>query len=88
LKYYKVYYLLKTVGGKRMESQKALKEKLLVRLDNLRESQLQVVLDFVDFLKSREKGSEDPILRVAGSLSGSPLTAKEIEKELYGEESV
>ena len=71
-----------------MESQKALKEKLLVRLDNLRESQLQVVLDFVDFLKSREKSGEDPILRGAGSLSGSPLSAEEIEKELYGEESV
>lgn len=71
-----------------MESQKALKEKLLVRLDNLRESQLQVVLDFVDFLKSREKSGEDPILRVAGSLSGSPLSAEEIAKELYGEESV
>jgi hypothetical protein len=71
-----------------MESQKALKEKLLVRLDNLRESQLQVVLDFVDFLKFREKSGEDPILRGAGSLSGSPLSAEEIEKELYGEESV
>ncbi len=28
---------------------------------------------------------EDPILRVAGCLSGIPLSAAEIEKELYGE---
>ena len=71
-----------------MESQKALKEKLLVRLDDLRESQLHEVLHFVEFLKAREKGGEDPILKVAGCLSGSPLSAEEIEKELYGEASV
>ena len=29
---------------------------------------------------------EDPILQVAGCLSGEPLTAPEIEKQLYGEE--
>ncbi len=31
-------------------------------------------------------GDEDPILRVAGCLSGAPLSAAQIEKELYGEE--
>lgn len=29
---------------------------------------------------------DDPILRVAGCLSGEPLSAAEIEKELYGED--
>ena len=29
---------------------------------------------------------DDPILRVAGCLSGDPISAEEIEKELYGEE--
>ena len=29
---------------------------------------------------------DDPILRVAGCLSGSPLSAKEIEQALYGKE--
>jgi hypothetical protein len=29
---------------------------------------------------------EDPILQVAGCLSGEPLTAVEIEKQLYAEE--
>ncbi len=28
----------------------------------------------------------DPILRVAGCLSGEPLSSAEIDKELYGEE--
>jgi hypothetical protein len=28
---------------------------------------------------------DDPILRVAGCLSGDPISAEEIEKELYGE---
>ncbi|MGC9400691.1 MAG: hypothetical protein ACP5HM_16385 [Anaerolineae bacterium] len=29
--------------------------------------------------------SEDPVLAVAGILSGEPLSAEEIERELYGE---
>lgn len=32
-----------------------------------------------------ENDQEDPILRVAGCLSGPPLSASEIEDELYGE---
>jgi hypothetical protein len=32
-------------------------------------------------------GADDPILRVAGCLSGSPLSAEEIEAELYGKET-
>jgi hypothetical protein len=31
-------------------------------------------------------GSDDPVLRVAGCLSGEPVSASEIERELYGEE--
>jgi GTP cyclohydrolase FolE2 len=30
---------------------------------------------------------DDPILRVAGCLSGEPLSVVDIERELYGEES-
>jgi hypothetical protein len=71
-----------------MDSQKVLKEELLIRLDDMEESQLHEVLDFADFLKARKRGIEDPILRVAGCLSGSPLSAEEIEKELYGEDNL
>ncbi len=70
-----------------MDSQKVLKDELIIRLDDIEESQLHEVLDFVDFLKARKRSVEDPILRVAGCLSGNPLSAEEIEKELYGEGS-
>lgn len=33
-------------------------------------------------------GAEDPVLKAAGCLSGLPLSASEIEKELYGEDPV
>ncbi len=71
-----------------MYSQKVLKDELLIRLDDIEESQLHEVLDFVDFLKARKRILEDPVLEVAGCLSGNPLSAEEIEKELYGEESI
>jgi hypothetical protein len=29
-------------------------------------------------------GADDPILRIAGSLSGEPLTSREIDEILYG----
>jgi len=38
----------------------------------------------VDFLATRKREEEDQILKVAGCLSGSPLSAEEIEEELYG----
>lgn len=65
----------------------SLKEKLLEELANLPQYRLQEVLDFVAFLRSRESG-EDPILNVAGCLSGEPISAKEIEEELYGEDRI
>ena len=44
------------------------------------------VLDFIDFLRSREQKDEDPILRVVGCLSGEPLSTETIDEELYGKE--
>ena len=69
-----------------MEQISDIKEELLKKIADLPESQLQEVLDFVAFLVSRQPKIEDPILNVAGCLSGSPLSAKEIEEELYGKE--
>jgi hypothetical protein len=60
---------------------------LLVRIEDLPAPRLQEVLDFVDFLLLKEKDGEDPILQVAGCLSGEPLSAAAIERELYGEAS-
>ena len=63
-----------------------LKQQLLEKVTDLPEARLQEVLDFIDFLRLREQKSEDPILRVAGCLSGSPLSAEAIDEELYGKE--
>lgn len=60
------------------------KDKILERIVELPEHKLKEALDFIDFLRSRREEGEDPILRVAGCLSGNSLSAKEIEKELYG----
>ncbi len=63
-----------------------LKQQLLEKVTTLSEDRLREVLDFIDFLRLREQKGEDPILRVAGCLSGSPLSAAAIEEELYGKE--
>lgn len=41
------------------------------------------LLDYIEFLKNREEKTEDPILKVAGILTGEPISAKEIDEELY-----
>ncbi len=67
------------------QTQVEFKEKILEKIVELPEDKLKEVLDFIDFL-SKKKKCEDPILKVAGCLSGSALSAEEIEKELYGEQ--
>ena len=69
-----------------MEETEVLKEKLIEKVRDLPDDRIQEVLDFVDFLRSRKPTVEDPILNVAGCLSGSPLSVREIEEELYGKE--
>ena len=69
------------------EQAEVLKQKLFEKISELSDARFQEVLDFVDFLRTRKSGIEDPILRVAGCLSGSPLSAREIEEDLYGKES-
>jgi len=41
-------------------------------------------MDFIDPFKIREEKGEDPIFMAAGSLSGKPISAEEIEEKLYG----
>jgi hypothetical protein len=64
----------------------ALKQQLLEKITDLSEARLQEVLDFIDFLRLREQKGEDPILQVAGCLSGNPLSTEAIDEELYGKE--
>ena len=68
-----------------MGETEVLRRKIMENAADLREVRLQEVLDFIAFLRTREKGYEDSILEVAGCLSGSPLSAVDIEEGLYGE---
>jgi hypothetical protein len=63
----------------------SLKGLIVEKLERLPGPVLQEVLDFIEFLSQRKAPSEDPILAVAGMLAGSPVSADEIERELYGE---
>ncbi len=62
-----------------------LKERIVEKLDHLPEPNLREVLDFVEFLTWRTVEQDEPLLSVAGILSGKMLSAQEIEQELYGE---
>lgn len=66
-----------------MSQPKVLRQKLFEKLADLPEARFQEVLDFIDFLRSQERKADDPILKVAGCLSGHTLSAKQIEDELY-----
>ncbi len=63
----------------------ALKERIIEKLDNLPDSALRQVLDYLTFLNWQGAGEEFSLLSVAGALSGNPLSAGEIEAELYGQ---
>lgn len=64
-----------------------LKESIVRKLEEMPEPALREVLDFVEFISRKAETEEEPVLEVAGILSGRPLTAEEIEHELYGRES-
>jgi radical SAM superfamily enzyme YgiQ (UPF0313 family) len=69
------------VGGRGMVS---VKEQIVERLDDLPEPNLREGLGFAEFLTWRGTGQGEPLLSVAGTLRGEPLSAEEIETELYG----
>ena len=63
-----------------------LKERITESLDRLPEPMLFEVLDFIEFLNWRASDQkEEPLLTVAGTLSGKPISAETIERELYDE---
>ena len=63
----------------------ALKERIVEKLKYLPESNLRQVLSFVEFLMWKATDQDEPLLSVAGVLSGKMLSAEEIEEELYGD---
>jgi hypothetical protein len=66
------------------EHMNALKETIIEKLDSLPEPKLRQVMDYLTFLTWRGAGEEPSLLSVAGGLSGTPISAAEIELELYG----
>jgi hypothetical protein len=60
-----------------------LKESLIEKLDKLPEPALREVMEFVSFLAWRGVGEDSSLLHVAGALSGTPVSAEQIEQELY-----
>ena len=58
---------------------------IVEKLERLPGPALQEVLDFIEFLSQRKAPPEDPVLAVAGMLARRPVSADEIERELYGE---
>jgi len=60
------------------------RDRILEKLGQLSEPKLREVLVFVNFLTWRIEDEDEPLLSIAGTLSGKALSAKEIEDELYG----
>ena len=67
------------------EYMNALKETIIEKLDSLPDPALRLVMDYLTFLTWRGAGEESSLLSVAGQLSGTPMSAAEIERELYGQ---
>jgi hypothetical protein len=72
-------------GNQGEEPMVALRERIVEKLEYLPESNLRQVLSFVEFLMWRATDQDEPLLSVAGVLSGKMLSAEEIEEELYGD---
>ncbi len=66
----------------------SLKEDIVEKLEQLPEPVLREVLEFVEFKLQKAMIQEEPLLEVAGVLSGNSLSAEEIELELYGDASI
>ena len=65
------------------------KDEIVKRLDRLPEPKLQEILTFVEFLMWKtDESEEDPVLSVAGILSGEAMSGAQIEQALYGTERV
>jgi hypothetical protein len=68
-----------------VERMSALKATIIEKLDSLPESALRQVMNYLSLLARPGDGQEPSLLSVAGGLSGPPMSAEEIERELYGQ---
>lgn len=70
-----------------IESVEALRERVRTSLDRLGPDELEDILDYIASRDWPAPTGRNPLLEVAGSLSGDPVTSEEIDEELYGEGS-
>jgi hypothetical protein len=62
----------------------SIRERIVKKLDDLPESDLREVLEFIEFRTWKTVGQSASLMSVAGILSGEMLSATDIETELYG----
>lgn len=62
-----------------------LKERIVQKLQDLPDADIREALNFVDFLTWRNTQQDEPLLSVAGVLSGETLSADEIEHVIYSD---
>jgi hypothetical protein len=55
------------------------------KLQSLPESDLREVLNFVESLSEHSADEDKPLLSLAGTLSGEPISPEKIEEEVYGD---
>ena len=60
-----------------------LRERVIEKLQDVPEKDLRHVLIFLETLTRHTTNDDDPLLSVIGSLSGKPLSAEEVENDLY-----
>lgn len=65
----------------------SIRAQIIDRLNDLPDPELREVLSYVEFVRWRTTGQDEPLLTVAGILSGEGVSAAEVERQLYdGEE--
>jgi hypothetical protein len=57
-------------------------EQIVEKLKTFPEPALRAILNHVDLLEPYKANTEEPLLAIAGTLSGSPLKPQEIDTEL------
>lgn len=76
-----------------MESAETLRRRILRRLEEMRTEELRDLLSYLGEFDQTdpdewpEPRGRDPVLEVAGIVSGEPVTSRELDDELYGDES-
>lgn len=72
-----------------VESLEAMRERVRSSLQDLGAAELEELLEVIEShtRKWPVPVGKDPVLEVAGTLSGDPVTSEEIDEDLYGEGS-